>query len=546
MRSSWVALVVLLLVFGATGFQGMAQSSVSLPITLTDSEGFDWDVQKDGSIADGAGDAFAGGSVLAVNGESFPIFSSAASTSGGRELIIGPASLAGLEVVRRVLVPSDDSYARFTEILGNPSRCPVDVTLRIHTNLGSDDSAGIIQTSNGDTSPTLGDSWVVTDDSSDGGGGPAVAHIFVFPSPSDAGIGGSHLDYTYVLTVPARGEATVTHFLVQRRHRSEAIEVARRLASPSRVGGSATFGGSEPQEGMVPIPAGSFEMGDSFHEGHPDEWPVHTVTVSAFYIGRCEVTNDEMAEVLQWAYDNNKIAVSTSTVRNAMGDPQKLLHLDDPECRITWNGRAFDLKSAKSSGYPCVEVTWYGAVAFCNYRSEKEGLTPCYDLSDWSCDWSANGYRLPTEAEWEKAARGGAAGHRFPWSDTDTIQHARANYESKSNYSYDTSPTQGHHPDYDDGEYPYTSPVGSFAPNGYGVYDMAGNVWEWVWDYWDAHYYSVSPEADPRGPSSGSYRVVRSGRWGYDACFCRIAGRRHGWPGGRRRMGFRVVLPAGQ
>jgi sulfatase modifying factor 1 len=312
------------------------------------------------------------------------------------------------------------------------------------------------------------------------------------------------------------------------------------------VGGSATFGGSKPQEGMVPIPAGSFEMGDSFHEGHPDEWPVHTVTVSAFYIGRCEVTNDEMAEVLQWAFDNNMIDVSTSTVRNAMGDPQKLLHLDDPECRITWNGRAFGLKPAKGSGYPCVEVTWYGAVAFCNYRSEKEGLTPCYDLSDWSCDWSANGYRLPTEAEWEKAARGGAAGHRFPWSDTDTIQHARANYESKSNYSYDTSPTQGHHPDYDDGDYPYTSPVGSFAPNGYGVYDMAGNVWEWVWDYWDAHYYSVSPETDPRGPSSGSYRVVRSGRWGYDACYCRVAGRRHGWPGGRRRMGFRVVLPAGQ
>lgn len=304
----------------------------------------------------------------------------------------------------------------------------------------------------------------------------------------------------------------------------------------------------EPPIGMVLIPAGTFEMGDSFNEGCPDERPVHTVTVSAFYIGCYEVTNDEMVEVLQWAYENDKIEVSDSTVRNATGDPQKLLHLEEDQCRITWSGRAFGMKSTKGSGYPCVEVSWYGALAFCNYRSEMEGLTPCYDLRDWSCNWSANGYRLPTEAEWERAARGGVDGHRFPWSDTDTIQHTRSNYESRSNYSYDTSLTSGDHPDYYDGEFPYTSPVGSFAPNGYGLYDMAGNVWEWVWDLWDANYYAVSPEVDPRGPSSTSslYRVVRSGRWGYDASSCRISGRRHGWPGGRRRMGFRIALPAGQ
>ena len=295
--------------------------------------------------------------------------------------------------------------------------------------------------------------------------------------------------------------------------------------------------------GFALIPAGSFEMGDSFNEGCSDERPVHTVTVSAFYMGRYEITNDEMIEVMQWAYDNSKITVSASSIRNATGDEQKLLHLDESQCRIAWSGRAFGLKLAKGSGYPCVEVTWYGAVAYCNYRSEKEGLTPCYDLSDWSCNWSANGYRLPTDAEWEKAARGGAAGHRFPWSDTDTIQHNRANYRSTSDYSYDTSLTRGDHPNYDDGVSPLTSPVGSFPLNGYGLYDMAGNVWEWVWDLHDSNYYSVSPEVDPRGPSSGSYRVVRSGRWGYDASSCRVAGRRHGWPGGRKRMGFRVVLP---
>jgi len=319
------------------------------------------------------------------------------------------------------------------------------------------------------------------------------------------------------------------------------VLVSGAVGFPSGVQGG--VGGSDAFDAeFALIPAGSFEMGDSFNEGCYDETPVHTVTVSAFYMGRCEVTNDKMVEVLQWAYDHDRIVVSDSAVQNATGDPKKLLHLGEAQCRITWNGRAFGMKPAKGSGYPCVEVTWYGAVAFCNFRSEMEGRTPCYDLSDWSCDWSANGYRLPTEAEWEKAARGGAVGRRFPWSDTDTIQHARANYYSEPDYSYDTSPTRGHHPDYDDGEDPGTSPVGSFAPNGYGIYNTAGNVWEWVWDFWAAHYYMESPALDPRGPSSGSYRVVRSGQWDYDASSCRIAGRRHGWPNGRRRMGFRIAL----
>jgi len=183
-------------------------------------------------------------------------------------------------------------------------------------------------------------------------------------------------------------------------------------------------------------------------------------------------------------------------------------------------------------------------VAYCNYRSEMEGLTPCYDLNDWSCDWSADGYRLPSDAEWEKAARGGCEGRRFPWCDTDTISHERSNYKSDASVSYDTSPTQGHHPLYGVGEYPLTSPVGSFPANGYGLHDMDGNVWEWVWDYWSASYYSDSPAVDPRGPSSGSYRVVRSGRWNYDGSCNRVSARRHGWPGGRRQMGFRVAMNA--
>jgi sulfatase modifying factor 1 len=236
--------------------------------------------------------------------------------------------------------------------------------------------------------------------------------------------------------------------------------------------------------------------------------------------------------------------VTADGPENLTGEPRTLLYMTEQQCRITWNGKVFAIKPEKGSGYPCVEVSWYGAVAYCNYLSEMEGLTPCYSLDDWTCDWSANGYRLATDAEWENAARGGAEGHRFPWSDTDTIDPSRANFKSNTALDYDLSKNSGDNPDYAIGEYPYTSPVGSFPPNGYGIYDTAGNVWEWCWDYWDEHSYSEYPVTNPHGPATGEYRVVRSGRWGYDAASSRVSGRRHGWPSGRRRMGFRIARSA--
>ena len=192
------------------------------------------------------------------------------------------------------------------------------------------------------------------------------------------------------------------------------------------------------------------------------------------------------------------------------------------------------------SNDPMVEVSWYGAAAYCNWRSQQGGKEQCYNLSTWACDFGKHGYRLATEAEWEYAARGGLAGRRFPWG--DTITHSQANYYSSNSYSYDISPTEGFHPAWDD-IYPYTSPVGSFPVTGYGLYDMAGNVWEWCNDWYSGSYYSSSPTNNPTGPITGTYRVIRGGYWGLNASGCRVASRYGYTPVTRvNDIGFRCVL----
>jgi formylglycine-generating enzyme required for sulfatase activity len=279
---------------------------------------------------------------------------------------------------------------------------------------------------------------------------------------------------------------------------------------------------------MVLIPAGSFTMGNcmSPSEGNSDELPLLTVYVSAFYMDRYEVTKALSDEVYQWA--------------------------------ITHGYTFDDAGSGKASTHPVQSIDWYDCVKWCNARSENEGRVPAYYTSaaqttpyrtgqinvqnDW-VNWNS-GYRLPTEAEWEKAARGGASGHRFPWSDADTITHSRANYYSDAGYGYDVSPTRGYHPAFDDVR-PYTSPVGYFAANGYGLYDMAGNVWEWCWDWYGS--YSSDSQTDPRGPGSGSSRVIRGGGWLHYAVHCRTAYCGSIIPTGSGNfIGFRSVLPPGQ
>lgn len=283
-----------------------------------------------------------------------------------------------------------------------------------------------------------------------------------------------------------------------------------------------------PPTNMVFIPAAAYTMGNSFNpaDGNTNELPTHSVSIGAMYMDRHEISQAVWNEVYNWAVTNGYAFNNTAT--------------------------------AKGTNHPIHSVSWYDALKWCNARSEMEGRAPAYyteatqttvyrtgtvDIESTWVRWDA-GYRLPTEAEWEKAARGGASGQRFPWTDTNTITHARANYFSSALVAYDVSPTRQYHPTYNDAISPYTSPVGSFATNGFGLHDVVGNVWEWCWDRYQAGYYSSSPSSDPKGPDIGSLRVYRGGGWAQLAAYGRVASRGFLDPYvADITVGFRTVLP---
>ncbi|MCX6867880.1 MAG: SUMF1/EgtB/PvdO family nonheme iron enzyme, partial [Verrucomicrobia bacterium] len=284
--------------------------------------------------------------------------------------------------------------------------------------------------------------------------------------------------------------------------------------------------------GFSLISEGSFLMGDQSNPlvGSSPELPVHKVYVSAFYMAKHEVTQELWNEVKTWGATHGYTDLPTG--------------------------------ASKGANHPVHSISWHAMVKWCNARSQKEGLNPCYTISGVYktgsgapvCHWSLNGYRLPSEAEWEKAARGGLSAQNFPWG--NTISHSQANYcvyssnGTTNDYIYDVAPRppgtvyEYFHPTYAVNGYSYTSPVGSFTPNGYGLYDMAGNLWEWCWD-WYAGYPSTS-QSDPRGPESGAYRVFRGGDWNSVANSCRVAFRNDGYyPANRDNLvGFRLARTA--
>jgi formylglycine-generating enzyme required for sulfatase activity len=223
---------------------------------------------------------------------------------------------------------------------------------------------------------------------------------------------------------------------------------------------------------MVLIPAGCFEMGDHFNEGSPDELPVHNVCItSSFYMDVHEVTNAEYAACVS-ASACTAPAVSNSFSRGSYyGNP------------------TYD-------NFPVIYVNWNQATAYCLWA----------------------GKRLPTEAEWEYAARGGSPGMRYPWG--DSISGTNANYwDSGDPWDNDTSEV----------EY--------YAANGYGLYDMAGNVLEWVNDWYSSTYYSSSQTYDPHGPGSGTSRVLRGGHWYDSSSFLRVSVRYYYTPTNQNGIG---------
>ena len=289
---------------------------------------------------------------------------------------------------------------------------------------------------------------------------------------------------------------------------TEAGKLVKKCTTCSEPGGDEM----EIPADFVYIPAGTFQMGST--AGNPDENPVHGVTISkGYFMGWHEVTQKEYEKYCSYTggeYEN-------PTEQYGDGDD-----------------------------YPAYYVSWYDAVVYCNRRSIAEDLTPCYAIGgetdpskwgevptsrdeDWdeiTCNWGANGYRLPTEAEWEYAARAG-----------DDTTNARTWSGTK------TENDLGKYAWYSDNSENKTHQVGKKDPNAWGLHDMSGNVWEWCWDWYGN--YSEGSVSDPHDGSSGDFRVDRGGSWYNNADKCTVSRRSYSDPSYRNYdLGFRLVRPS--
>lgn len=279
---------------------------------------------------------------------------------------------------------------------------------------------------------------------------------------------------------------------------------------------------------FVRIPAGEFQMGtsaspDELKKTFPlyekdrygedrlelaDERPQHRVRITKpFYMGQHEVTVGQFRRFVETGYTPESIADKTGGYGY---DPQRKVLPDRGEAfagrdpRYSWLNPGWK----QTDDHPVVNVTWNDAVAMCKWLSEKEGQK----------------YRLPTEAEWEYCCRAGSQTYFSTGNDTEAVAKVANVYDADAIKNWPQWPeyaAKSH-----DG-FEFTSPIGSFAPNAFGLYDMHGNVWEWTADYYDENYYKNSPTNDPQGPADGSVRVRRGGSW-------------HTWPF-YVRSGFRNV-----
>jgi formylglycine-generating enzyme required for sulfatase activity len=252
---------------------------------------------------------------------------------------------------------------------------------------------------------------------------------------------------------------------------------------------------------LARIPAGEFLMGSP--DRAEDERPLHPVQLGEFYIGRFAVTCDEYARFVSATGHPAPALRELPTIASVGTDLNVFRELS---AQYSWK----DGEPPPGRGsHPVVLVTYADAEAYCRWLSDRLFRT----------------VRLPTEAEWERAARGGLDRKRYPWG--NEIDPSASNYL----VDRDTKRQRG------------TRPAGTYAPNGFGLYDIAGNVWEWVADWYDADYYSVSESKDPKGPTSGSLRIVRGGSWVNDDVDMLRCAYRHKVPPDTYAysIGFRIV-----
>jgi formylglycine-generating enzyme required for sulfatase activity len=247
---------------------------------------------------------------------------------------------------------------------------------------------------------------------------------------------------------------------------------------------SNTFQATVLYDGLIPVPGGAFSMGDVWGDGYENEIPVHEVVVNSFYMSSTEVTTKQFIEFL------NDLGVGANGFWYHF-----LINMESQERAIGHNGSFYFIGSPYTSSEldPVTHVTWWGAMEYCNWLSLSAMLTPCYTVESGDrviCDWNANGYRLPTEAEWEYAARSGGRDDQ-KWSGTG-VESEIANYtwfrENSNNK---------------------THPVGELEPNELGLYDMSGNVQEFCWDLWGS--YTAENQNNPHGPEIGPGRVIKGG-----------------------------------
>lgn len=294
--------------------------------------------------------------------------------------------------------------------------------------------------------------------------------------------------------------------------------------------------------GLARFPAGTFVMGDAA-DGSSCGFTEHQVNLTRdFDLGQMEITNEQYLEMLQWALEHNLLTVTGTVVYDRMdarsGTEIPLYYLANSGSEIGFSDGTFVLRDAVhgyNPDHPVQEVTWYGAVAFCDWLSLREGLPRAYDHQTWECNggdpYGATGYRLPTDAEWEYAAQFDD-GRRYPWGDAEPTCQL-ANFAEWTLVAC----------------YGWTRPGGSFPAEktvrGREIFDMGGNVEEWCND-WHACDLGTEPATDPTGPVFGSSRVVRGGGWSVFPSALECSRRGSARSGhGDNNIGFRVAKTVG-